>query len=396
MRLFTTTDEFTIKGIAFPGIPILAYDSMELEKDANDFLLWLSLENARTPSSSTWRAYAESLYDFFSWLEANNFEWKPSEIYYAGQEPSILSIYRNWSMGLKQLGTNLPSLEPSTIHKRLTHLMGFYKWAYSWGRINELSWDAHFIKVPECHPGIYRHTRKTRMSEKDNLRPKIRKKPLKLLTLDQCRQLIDACPNNSLKLMTKLMLQTGLRNEECRTFPRRYVFDPSNMTVRKRIPLDLEPRDMNLKGSKPRRVYITWQLMKELFDYLNFAEGSERHKLYKLSYGFPSLSYFLNKQGRPFDEKSLNNTYRKLWHSLDGKEPALSFIVTPHMLRHTFATFELFAESKRTNLGSALAWIRDRLGHASIVTTSIYVHYIEGLKHTELNQYQEELDRLGT
>jgi integrase len=103
---------------------------------------------------------------------------------------------------------------------------------------------------------------------------------------------------------------------------------------------------------------------------------------------------FLSRTGAPWSEKGLNNAYRRLWVSSAGKKPALAFRVTPHMLRHTFATFELFAESKRTNLAEALAWVRDRLGHRSIMTTTVYVHYLDLIEAPELNQYQEEIDTM--
>lgn len=41
--------------------------------------------------------------------------------------------------------------------------------------------------------------------------------------------------------------------------------------------------------------------------------------------------------------------------------------VSPHMLRHTFATEML-------NNGADLVNVRDLLGHTSLDTTSIYVH----------------------
>lgn len=379
LKLIKTTNDFLMQGISFPGIPILVYDSMELEESANDFLLWVVLENTRTSSPATGKAYAESLYDFFSWLEANDFDWRPSASYFLGKEISILNMYRNWCVAL-------PCLAQSTLRKRLIHVREFYKWAHSKKKIDGLPWEGYSVKTPLISPP----------TKKDTLYFPARSKPLKLLNLNQCKQLLEACPHKTLKLITKLILQTGLRNEECRSFPKKYLFDPCREAERKHFPLNLDPKDMKLKGSKSRRIYVTWQLMKDLFDYVNFEEGTERHRLYRMKQGVSSPLIFLNKDGNPFNEKSLNNSYRKLWDRSKPNNPRLSFTVTPHMLRHTFATFELFGESKRTNLGNALAWVRDRLGHKSVLTTSIYVHCLELLTQNELNQYQEELDHLGS
>ena len=73
------------------------------------------------------------------------------------------------------------------------------------------------------------------------------------------------------------------------------------------------------------------------------------------------------------------------------KNNHISFAVTPHMLRHTFATFELYAESSTKDMAQALSWVRDRLGHSSIQTTMVYIHCIEQLADHELHQYQNEL-----
>ena len=130
---------------------------------------------------------------------------------------------------------------------------------------------------------------------------------------------------------------------------------------------------------------------KELFDYLNFGEGVERAKLFQKNFKEKTARTFLNVDGEYWSEKGLNNAYRKLWVR-EEKPPILSFRVTPHMLRHTFATFELYSESKRTNIGNALAWVRDRLGHRSIATTTVYVHCLDLMEESELNIYQKELD----
>lgn len=370
---------------------------MEFIPIVNDFLLWLSLENANTSSPSTWKSYAETLYDFFSWLDANHLAWDalPAKDLY-GEEISNLAMYRNWSADLIDPKTGEVCIEASTIRKRLTHIMAFYRWSLSRGWISATPWEQslRLVSIPEKHPSMYRHTRAGQVVAKDNLRPKVQKKLIPLLLLDQCRLLLRVCGTQTLQLMTKLMLQTGLRNEECRTFPRKYVFDPSAQGRNQRIPINLSPTDMALKGRKPRRIYVSWQLMKDLFDYLNFGEGVQRAKSYRTTFGTKSPLVFLSQDGNAFSEKSLNNAYRKYWAPADDKAPVLSFRVTPHMLRHTFATFELYAESRRHNLGAALAWVRDRMGHSSISTTTIYVHCMDMMGEADLNMYQQQIDSI--
>ena len=132
--------------------------------------------------------------------------------------------------------------------------------------------------------------------------------------------------------------------------------------------------------------------MWELFDYLSFGERASKAKLGRRKRPTGTEPLFLNSDGVSFSEKGLNNAYRRLWA---GNNPCLAFKVTPHMLRHTFATFELFHQSQRMAMGQALAGVRDRLGHSSVQTTSIYLHCIDLMEDAELNLYQEELDLLG-
>jgi integrase len=150
---------------------------------------------------------------------------------------------------------------------------------------------------------------------------------------------------------------------------------------------------MQIKNNRPRRIYIAGRLMKEMFDYVNFGEGAQRAKNYRLINGAPSPYVFLNRYGDPWSEIGLCNAYGKMCKS-EGAPAVLDFKVTAHMLRHTFATFELYAESQNRNLGFALAWVRDRLGHASVQTTTMYVHCLDLLGEPYLNQYQREIDAL--
>lgn len=397
MRIFYTTSDFVYKGNPSAGIPFLCDDDMEFVPVVNDYLLWISLENANTASPATWKSHAEALYDYFSWLGANNLAWDDQPVKGPhGEEISNIASYRNWSADLIDPETGEARIEPSTIRKRISQIMSFYRWAERRKRIAALPWEESFrvVMIPESHPSMYRHTRAGRVVAKDNIRPKVPKKSIPLLRLDQCSALMKACGTETLQLMTKLMLQSGLRNEECRTFPRKYVFDPSAQDRSKRIPIELSPRDMALKGSKPRRIYVSWQLMKELFDYLNFGEGAQRAKMYRQAFGTKAPLVFLNQDGESWSEKGLNNAYRRLWAPDDGRPPILSFRVTPHMLRHTFATLELYAESRNKNMGAALAWVRDRLGHTSIKATTVYVHCLDLMGEADLNMYQREIDAL--
>jgi integrase len=247
-------------------------------------------------------------------------------------------------------------MQPSTVRKRVSHIMRFYHWALVHHRIERLPWD----QIIACEVDAVHY------SVRESMLPTVPRKLTPFLDIEQCRALLRSCGTRTLQLMTKLMLQTGLRNEECRTFPTKYLFDPSPGRRSGRLAIELRPSDMRLKGNRPRRIYVSGQLLKDLFDFANFGEGSARARLYRMAHGNASPFLFLNKHGSPWSDKGLSNAYRKLWCPDNHEAPALGFRVTPHMLRHTFATLELYAESQNRNLGHALAWVRDRLGHTSV------------------------------
>lgn len=386
MRLFYTTNEFVYKSRPCPGIPFLCDEDMEIVKSASDYLFWVALENTRTRSPSTWKSYAETIHDYFSWLEANSLLWDAVPLRSGDvDEISNVALYRNWSLDARESSSGRHFMQPSTVRKRLAQIMRFYNWAVTRRRIADVPWDVAISRVAgePLHSVI-----------SESMLPKVPRQAIRFLDIDQCRTLLQHCGNCTIRMMTKLMLQTGLRNEECRTFPMKYVFDPSPNRRSHRIAIDLSPSDMKLKGNRPRRIYASGQLLKDLFDFANFGEGAERAKLYRMAEGKAPPYVFLNRHGAPWSDKGLCNAFRKLWSPSATGKPVLDFKVTPHMLRHTFATLELYAESQNRNLGYALAWVRDRLGHASIATTTIYVHCLDMLGERHLNQYQQEIDAL--
>lgn len=78
--------------------------------------------------------------------------------------------------------------------------------------------------------------------------------------------------------------------------------------------------------------------------------------------GLGEDSVFISPKNRPMTASSLRNRFEKIL-ALAG----LSGAVTPHTMRHTFAT-ELLQG------GADLRSVQELLGHASLSTTQIYTH----------------------
>ncbi|MDP9651353.1 hypothetical protein [Paraburkholderia caledonica] len=183
MRLFYTTPDFVYAGQARPGIPFICTEKMEFIEVPNDYLLWVALENPRTRSPATWQSYAEALYDYFAWLEANGLIWDATSPR-NGERGGIsnIALYRGWSLDVFDRQAGKHAMQSSTVRKRLSQIMRFYEWALACGRIKALPWDASRSDV---HDGRLHHV------IREPTLPKVPRQPIRFLTVDQCRTLLE-------------------------------------------------------------------------------------------------------------------------------------------------------------------------------------------------------------
>ena len=108
------------------------------------------------------------------------------------------------------------------------------------------------------------------------------------------------------------------------------------------------------KGSKERIVVFGNNTQESLQEYLN--NGRYIVDIHNSEY------LFLNKDGNKLSDRYI----RKIIDDVIFKA-SINMHVSPHMLRHTFATGML-------NNGADLVSVKDLLGHESLNTTSIYTH----------------------
>ena len=108
------------------------------------------------------------------------------------------------------------------------------------------------------------------------------------------------------------------------------------------------------KGNKERIVYFNDVTCKYLEKYIN----SGRNKL-----NINNLDYlFLNNRGGQLTTRGVSDIMEKTI-----RKTSLNKNISPHMLRHTFATHLL-------NEGCDLLSVQQLLGHSSLSATSIYTH----------------------
>jgi integrase/recombinase XerD len=132
--------------------------------------------------------------------------------------------------------------------------------------------------------------------------------------------------------------------------------------------LHLEAGFINVigKGNKERVVPLGRQAVQSLQRYLEVG----RPRLVKPR---SSAAVFLTKRGTPFASVTM-------WLRIKQRvrRSGLSRNVTPHMLRHSFATHLL-------ENGADLRVIQELLGHASISTTEVYTH-VAGTRLREVHR----------
>ncbi|MFT7239524.1 MAG: integrase/recombinase XerD [Cyclobacteriaceae bacterium] len=92
----------------------------------------------------------------------------------------------------------------------------------------------------------------------------------------------------------------------------------------------------------------------------------------------PKIYLFEGTDGNQYSATSLANIIKRA-----AKNAKISKVVTPHMLRHSFATHPLEA-------GTDLRTIRTLLGHSSLETTQAYTY----VANTSLMKIKNLLDSL--
>lgn len=117
------------------------------------------------------------------------------------------------------------------------------------------------------------------------------------------------------------------------------------------------------KGSKERVIPVGSKAINAVDEYLSHLRPrllGDRH----------TVELFLSRTGRPLDRSNIWRVVRK-----HARTAGIEEHVTPHTLRHCFATHLLGG-------GADLRIVQELLGHADLTTTQIYTHVDEAqLKH---------------
>ena len=162
------------------------------------------------------------------------------------------------------------------------------------------------------------------------------------LTQDELKKLVRTARNYREYALLSMFCTTGLRLNEVRMLDIGDIdFQRKTVTVR------------NAKLSKDREVPLSAECLGVLKAYISKYFGDSPSS---------STPLFMSRRNARASPHALSDTVRKC-----GQKANLSKTVSPHLLRHSFATAML-------GNGCDLFHLSDILGHSHIETTAIYLH----------------------
>lgn len=269
-----------------------------------DYLAYLT--NIRHCSDATIKSYKIDLVSWNNWMLQQGIEWNKID----------LTTIRSFLGAMSR-----EKLSSASVNRRLSSLKGFYNWL-----LNHKMVDVNpFIQVKSL------------------------KKPRKLpsyLTSKEFDNLLAHAGSgfNGLRnrAILELLFSTGCRVSEI-------------CSLRRDKALKHDMRIVG-KGKKERIVFVGEYAMAALKDYVPLRD--ERLKMK----GLEVEQLFINERGGALSERGLFYIIDKI-----SKKAGLSKKISPHTLRHSFAT-QLVDE------GANIRMVQEMLGHASMSTTQIYTH----------------------
>ena len=231
--------------------------------------------------------------------------------------------------------SSINGLEVSTVNRHISSLKSFFNYLV----------DESIIKVSP-------------MEEVSSL--KSPKKLPKYLSISEVNKLLNIPLNSEFdyrnKAMLELMYATGLRVSELVSIEYSNI-DFENSIIR-----------INGKGKKERII----PLGEVASYYLKVYLSDYRSKLLKRN---TYNQVFLNNHGKPITRQGFNYILENI-RELTGIEKE----ITPHVLRHSFATHLLEG-------GADIRSIQEMLGHENISTTNIYTEVVNDVLRSNYEMY---------
>ena len=261
------------------------------------------LEIERGLSSNTILAYQNDLVDFFNFLDSEKGNVEIDEI--------KRKDFSSYTKNLARIGLN-----PTSITRKIASIKGFFKYLC-------------YNRDIKSNPAI------------SIVSPKLPKKLPKVLTVSEVDKILTQGLNPFENAIFELLYSAGIR-----------VSELTGLDI-KNVDLNQKMIKVFGKGSKERIIPINNKCVEILKKYL------KQRELISLKFNSKS-NLFLDEKGKPISRQKVYKIIKKQGEAIDKK-------ISPHTIRHSFATHLL-------ERGADLRVVQELLGHASIVTTQIYTH----------------------
>lgn len=276
-----------------------------------NFLTYLQVE--KNASQHTVRNYAEDLAQFFCFLDDKGVFF-PSELDYLAIRHYLASLQQH-------------NYERRTIARKLSAIRSFLRHMHREGHLTDTSWSAVST-------------------------PRLGKKLPKFLYIEEIFRLLGAPDTGT---------PAGLRDVAILE-----TLYGSGIRVSELVALDLHSLDLNRgefivmgKGARERLVPLGRFARRSVLMYLDRARPEF---LRKSKGGSEEKALWLNKLGGRLSDRGVRRLVEKY-----VRQVSLSKGISPHSIRHSFATHML-------NAGADLRAVQELLGHVNISTTQIYTH----------------------
>lgn len=373
MRFVLASEDFQYANRSRPGFPLILNSAMEPSWPEHSYLMSSLLGKGVALDIKTWDSYGRAIWDFARFLDANDLTWDQP---FTAPGNGVVVMYRDWQVDLK--------LDSGTINHRLRLVVKMYEWAMDSRLIHDVPFEYRYVTRRAVDSALAHKTGGEQTTAQPTILVDEWEKEPAFLTSEQLVVARREIRSASQKLLFDLMARVGLRSEEARTFPLKYVFDPQtrrDLKPSSMIYTNLNPQDMEIKFDKPRVVVIPYNLMEDMWAYTQF----ERNRLAGTK---DRTELILTINGNRFSNSSAQKVFSYL-----GKR--IGFKIIPLMLRHSYAIHTLLVLRAHPELKlEPLLWLRDRLGHSSVTTTMIYLRQIERMMGGEAEKMMTEFDAI--
>lgn len=353
-------------------------------------LVWFVLDRAYKPikpiqsyinylaslnrASGTLRTYAHNLKLYWEYLDKYSIDWKQVNL-------EQLSNFIHWlrrpeyDPKIVFIETKAAQRQESTINNILSTVCQFIDYHQRLNNINDAI-DTTIDKPAAARQfkGLLHHINKSKPVQGKFLRVKEPKTFPGCFTIEQVKNIIQACNNRRDKLLVCLLYESGIRVGEALGLRHSDIISNGKCNQIEIVARIDNHKDANVKNDSERTVDVPISVIKLYYDYFVY----DYPESINCDYVFINLYSQNIEVGTPMTYNGVNSLFRSL------EERTKIEKITPHLFRHTHAT-ELIRS------GWEMAYVQQRLGHKHVQTTiDTYTHLS---KEDMAKEYKKYLER---